>query len=173
MGNVIISPWKRRRKKRVYLSGDDEENSVDVDLPNLPGHANEFQNFQETAERVTFTKENIPKQLDLVTKQSQQAIIDATIISTRKNTYGNAQAMTDMYPNSYILKSMTSRSTKSLQEQFVKKNQAEILSNVAILQTIQGYRTNEFIDDQVILHEHEAYFSSINYYLTNQDHENS
>jgi hypothetical protein len=172
MGNVIFQ-WKRRRK-RVYLSGvDEEDNFGDGDLTNLPGHANDLQNFEETAQRVNYTKKNVPKQLDLITKQSQQAIIDATIISTRKNTYGNPHAMTDMYPNAYILKSMTSRSTKSRQEQFVKKNQAEILSNVAILQTIQGYRTNEFIDDQVILHEHEAYFSSINYYLTNQDHQNS
>jgi hypothetical protein len=158
MGNIV---WRKRRKK-VYLS-DDVEEELDISENGIKG---EDFHFQETADRLIYTKSQIKRQFQTITSQNQQAIIDATIISTRKNKYRNEEAKLDMYPNPYILKSMTSRSSKDLHEKFVKRNQEEILSQIAVLQTIQGYRTNEVVDDQAILHEHEAYLSKIDYYLT-------
>jgi hypothetical protein len=165
MGNVVRKinlVWKRKRKK-VYISEDVEEEEEAEDDGMAMG---EFIPFEETADRLIYTKYNIKKQLETVSQQSQQAIIDATIISTRKNKYRHHEAQLDMSPNPYILRAMTSRSSKDLHDKFVEKNQREILSQVAVLQTIQGYRTDEVVDDQAILHEHEAYFSKINYYLT-------
>lgn len=183
MGNMmgIVSKWRRKRRK-VYLTskGDDEDEELEgyeeEEYENLPYllqiQATEH-NYDETAERINHAKEIVNHHLNTVTKQSQQAIIEATIISTRKNSYANKETMTDMYPNAYILKSMTSRGNKFHQEAFVKKNQEEILSQIASLQTMEGVRNNEFIDDQVILHEHEAYFSTISYFLTNPDQPSS
>lgn len=167
------------KRKKVYVTTDDKnkykyknenENEDEEDdenefegYPYIPFYKPD--EYEETASKFVSVKNHVHQHLDLMKKQAQQAIIDATIVTTRQNTYGNKAARTDMVPNRYILKSMLSRSTKHDQELFVKHNEQEILQQIGVLQTIQGYHRDEFVDDHMILHEHEAYMSTMNYLL--------
>lgn len=177
MGKNISRLYYRTFKRRkIYVTtqneNDDEEEDEeenenesenDDNLPPIPFYKPD--EYEEIANKFVFVKGRVQQHLDFVKKQAQQAIIDATVVTTRKNTYGNKIAKTDMVPNRYILKSMLSRSSQEQQELFVKRNEDEILSQVALLQTIQGYHRDEFVDDHMILHEHEAYLSTMNYLL--------
>jgi hypothetical protein len=165
-----IRRWKNKR--RVYLAHQetekeleqkDDEESEEFALP-LGGQAR----YEETEQLCRFVKHNLRNDMIVVRNQAQQAIIDATIVSTRKNTYGNDIAKTDMIPNSLILKSMLSRGNQVDHDEYIRQNEKEMLNHVALAQTILGYRSNDFIDDHHILHQNEAYFSSTEYFLVNR-----
>ena len=177
MGKTLSRLYRRSKRRRVYIAqekeekewkaNEEEENVIKGEngekYPYIPLY--KPIEYEGTAQKLIFIKERVGKHLDYVKKEAQQAIIDATVVSTRKNIYGNKIAKTDMVPNKYILKSMLSRSSQEQQEEYIKQNEREILIQVGMIQTIHGYHHDELVDDHAILHEHEAYLSSMQYLL--------
>ncbi len=182
IGSKIRSQIRRwKRKSRVYLANTNTENENQFEKDH--DHDNESENkeneefvlplaqsmrYEEKEQLSLYVKHNLRNDMVIVRNQARQAIIDATIVSSRKNKYGNEVAKTGLTPNSLILKSMLSRGTRVDHDEYIRQNEKEMLNHVAHAHLILGYRTNDFVDDHHILHQNDAYFSSTEYFLADQ-----